>query len=201
MPHSSLEPDSRATLLRTAAAAIEAGLGTRAEKLPDIDRLPASLREPRASFVTLTIDGDLRGCCGTLEPARPLAHDVWRNAQASAFRDPRFPRLLAREWRRTRIEVSVLTPCERIEVTSEEMLLDSLVPGADGVLLAWRGMRATFLPKVWEQLDDPRVFLRHLKVKAGWAADFWASDVEAWRYRTEIMASERAALTDDEPGP
>jgi AmmeMemoRadiSam system protein A len=198
MPHSSLEPASRATLLRTAAEAIEAGLGTRTATPPDLELLPAALREPRASFVTLTVEGDLRGCCGTLEAARPLAHDVWRNAQASAFRDPRFPPLLAHEWRRTRIEVSVLTPCERIEVASEQALLRSLVPGSDGLVLAWRGMRATFLPKVWENLEDPRHFLRHLKLKAGWAADFWATDVEAWRYRTELMATEPPAPMKDE---
>lgn len=199
MPHSSLEPAARATLLRTAAEAIEAGLGTRTALPPDLEGLPAVLRETRASFVTLTIEGELRGCCGTLEPARPLAHDVWRNAQASAFRDPRFPPLLVREWRRTRIEVSVLTPCERIEVATEEMLLASLVPGRDGLVLAWRGVRATFLPKVWEQLEDPRDFLRRLKLKAGWTADFWAADVEAWRYRTELCAAEQPLLHEGEP--
>ena len=63
------------------------------------------LAQPRASFVTLTIEGELRGCCGTLEPVRPLLLDVWNNAQASAFRDPRFAPLtrarvaVGRAWR------------------------------------------------------------------------------------------------------
>lgn len=199
MQRSSLEAAARATLLRTAAQAIAAGLGECAASAPEVGRLPAVLREPRASFVTLTIEEELRGCCGTLEPARPLALDVWRNAQASAFRDPRFAPLAVHEWRRTRLEVSVLSPRERIEVASEEALLSELVPGRDGLVIAWRGMRATFLPKVWEHLEHPRDFLRHLKLKAGWAPDFWANDVEIWRYETEVMASATSALLAGEP--
>jgi len=175
--------------LRTAAAAIEAGLGRDGAAAPATRPLSSVLGAPRASFVTLTIAGALRGCCGTLEPARPLLLDVWHNAQASAFRDPRFPPLTVAEWHRSALEVSVLTPCERVVVASEQELLLRLVPGRDGLVLAWRGMRATFLPKVWEQLSDPREFLGHLKRKAGWPADFWAADLEVWRYETEIVAT------------
>jgi AmmeMemoRadiSam system protein A len=192
-PSSRLEPDARAALLRTAATAIEAGLGNVAASPPDVARLPRALDEPRASFVTLTIDHALRGCCGTLEPARPLLLDVWHNAQASAFRDPRFAPLSAAEWRRSRLEIAVLTPCERIVVADEQELLRTLVPGRDGLVLAWRGRRATFLPKVWEQVAGAQEFVARLKIKAGWAAGFWAADLEAWRYETEIMAVERPA--------
>jgi AMMECR1 domain-containing protein len=73
-------------------------------------------------------------------------------------------------------------------------LLSQLRPGEDGLVLAWRGTRATFLPKVWEQVGEPGEFLRHLKHKAGWREDFWAADVEVWRYTTETMAMERSAL-------
>jgi AmmeMemoRadiSam system protein A len=175
-------------LLRTAATAIEAGLGNTTTRPPDPAHAPRPLDEPRASFVTLTIEQALRGCCGTLEPARPLLLDVWHNAQASAFRDPRFPPLTAREWRRSHLEVSVLTPCERIVVADEQELLRTLVPGRDGLVLAWRGRRATFLPKVWEQVADAQEFVARLKHKAGWAAGFWAADMEAWRYETESVA-------------
>jgi hypothetical protein len=188
-----LEPRSRDLLLRTAAAAIESGLASSRQPLPDLQDLPGELRREQASFVTITIQGRLRGCCGTLEARQPLATDVWRNAQASAFRDPRFDPLQAWEWTRADLEVSVLSPLERVSVSSEFELLRQLRPGVDGLVLAWRGMRATFLPKVWEQLRDPREFLQHLKQKAGWQADFWAADVEVWRYGTEIMSMERPA--------
>jgi AmmeMemoRadiSam system protein A len=189
-----LEPDQQRAVLLTAATSIEARLGLVAAAPPEDTELHGALGEPRASFVTLTIEGQLRGCCGTLEPARPLLLDVWSNAQASAFRDPRFAPLTLREWQWSSLEVSLLTPSERVAVASEQQLLVELVPGRDGLVLEWRGMRATFLPKVWEQVAGPRDFLRRLKQKAGLDADFWAADVQVWRYETEVMAMERAAL-------
>lgn len=185
-----LEQVARRALLDAAATSIESGLGLVTADTPSLAQAPHPLGEPRASFVTLTIDGTLRGCCGTLEPVRPLLHDVWHNAQASAFHDPRFLPLTAREWREAHLEVSVLTPHERLAVASERELLLALVPGRDGIVLAWRGVRATFLPKVWDQVADPAEFLAHLKQKAGWAADFWAADLEVWRYETENMSRE-----------
>lgn len=174
--------------MRMAAAAIEVRLAKSGMREPAIEGLPVELLAKRASFVTLTIEGGLRGCCGTLEPTRALALDVWRNAQVSAFDDPRFAPLEAREWSRVDLEISVLSPLERLDVASEAELLRSLVPGAHGLLIAWRGTRATFLPKVWGHLREPPDFLGRLKEKAGWPADFWAADVEAWRYETESIA-------------
>mgnify|MGYP003408135884 FL=1 len=114
---------------------------------------------------------------------------MWNNARASAFRDPRFRPLDAAEWSRVDLEVSVLSPLEPVAVQSEADLLARLVPGEDGLVIAWRGSRATFLPKVWDQLRDPVEFLRHLKHKAGWSPDFWAQDVEVWRYFPESVAA------------
>lgn len=189
-----LDPSDQRAVLLTAATAIEARLGLVAAAPPEEAALRGALGDARASFVTLTIDGQLRGCCGTLEPARPLLLDVWSNAQASAFRDPRFAPLTAREWQWSSMEVSLLTPCEAVAIASEQQLLVELVPGRDGLVLEWRGMRATFLPKVWEHVAGPRDFLRRLKQKAGLDADFWAADVQVWRYETEVMSMERAAL-------
>jgi len=180
-------------VLRTAAAAIESQLGIVEATPPATADLRGALGEHRASFVTLTIDGALRGCCGTLEPSRPLLLDVWGNARASAFRDYRFPSLTTREWRMASLEVSLLTPCERVMVDSEQQLLAGLVRARDGLVLEWRGARATFLPKVWEQVAGPRDFLRRLKQKAGLDPDFWAADVRVWRYETEVVSAERQA--------
>ena len=188
-----LEPGSREMLLGTAASAIEARLAGTAGSLPPTAGLPEELLAERATFVTLTIEDELRGCCGTLEPRRALALDVWHNAQVSAFNDPRFPPLEFREWVRVDLEISVLSPLERMYVHGEAELLRQVVPGEDGLVIAWRGSRATFLPKVWNQIDDPRDFLRRLKIKAGWTAGFWDPDVEVWRYRTETMAVRRPA--------
>jgi AmmeMemoRadiSam system protein A len=191
MPSTRLELTAERALLDAAAASIESGLGLVTAGTPSLAQAPAPLGEPRASFVTLTIDSALRGCCGTLEPVRPLLHDVWHNAQASAFHDPRFLPLTVDEWRETDLEVSVLTPQERLAVTSERELLLALVPGRDGVVLSWRGVRATFLPKVWEQVADAGEFLARLKQKAGWPAGFWAADLEVWRYETQSVSRGR----------
>jgi AmmeMemoRadiSam system protein A len=192
-PSTRLDPAARFELLRTATSAIECGLGRVEVAPPEPAALAESLRRVRASFVTLTIEGDLRGCCGTLDPVRPLALDVWRNAQATAFRDPRFAPLTRTEWLRVDLEISVLSPREFMAVHSEAELLSRLVPGRDGLVLCWRGASATFLPKVWEQLNEPREFVRHLKLKAGWSAGFWSEEIEAWRYDTELVRQSRPA--------
>jgi uncharacterized protein len=194
-----LDPCARQAVLRTAATSIAAQFGLVEAAPPGTSELRGALGEPRASFVTLTTEGQLRGCCGTLTAARPLLLDVWSNARASAFRDPRFPPLTEREWWSSSMEVSLLTPCERVAVASEQQLLLELVPGRDGLVLEWSGMRATFLPKVWEHVTEPRDFLRRLKEKAGLPADFWAADVQVWRYETEVIAAERPAALESVP--
>lgn len=151
--------------------------------------LPATthprLDAPGATFVTLTLDGALRGCIGSLQAWRPLRTDVVENARASAFRDPRFPGLSAQEYPRVRVEVSLLGPAEPFPVDGEADAIARLRPGVDGVILAWRDRRATFLPQVWSQLPDPRTFLAHLRHKAGLRPDFWAPDLQLSRYRVD----------------
>ena len=184
-----LDETERHRLLETAVAAIERRLAQEALAPPDLTASSAALADSAASFVTLRTTAGLRGCCGTLEPRQPLLLDVWHNAQASAFTDPRFAPLEAREWPAvTDLEISVLGAFEPIEVGSEAELRRALVPGVDGLVLRWRGHRATFLPKVWEQMRDAREFVQHLKRKAGWAEDFWAADIEILRYQTTNLS-------------
>ena len=155
--------------------------------VPRFDTLPARLLEPGASFVTLKRSGELRGCRGLLEPIRPLAHDVWHNAWASAYDDPRFPPLGAGELSDLDIEVSLLSALERVLAETQERLLGSLEPGRHGVVLALGPRRATFLPQVWKSLPEPSRFLAELKSKAGIPQDYWSPDIEAWRYTTRSL--------------
>jgi len=143
------------------------------------------MAEPGASFVTLTRQGALRGCIGTLEAHRPLGLDVRENALAAAFRDPRFMPLARAEFDDIRVEVSVLSPTEALTVASEEHALETLRPHIDGVVLEYRHHRGTFLPQVWEQLPEPAEFLAHLKRKAGLPVDFWADAVRLSRYTVD----------------
>ena len=105
------------TLLALARNAIAAPLGqpAPAAEIPSMPELTA----PGATFVTLTQDGILRGCIGSLSAHRALADDVFANAQAAAFRDPRFPPLAVDELATTRIEVSLLDPSEPLPCTDE----------------------------------------------------------------------------------
>lgn len=137
---------------------------------------------PAATFVTLTKDGELRGCIGRLQASRPLAEDVAANAIAAAFDDPRFPPLLRDEFDAVRFEVSLLTPAEDFPVRDEADACARLRPGVDGVILSHGCRHATFLPQVWESLPKPERFLAELKKKAGLAPDFWAPDLLLLRY-------------------
>jgi len=182
------ERTARMQLLRLARSSIDHGL-VHGEQLPvDCDELPRVLRYPAATFTTLHIEGRLRGCCGTLDAVRPLAEDVVRSAFRAAFRDPRFDPVGKSELDAMRLEVSVLSPLEPIPVFNEADLLNSLTPGIDGLVIVADGASATFLPKVWEMLPDPRQFLAALKTKCGLADDYWSDRLEFKRYRTTCYA-------------
>ena len=149
------------------------------------------LDAPGAAFVTLTKEGHLRGCIGSLEAHRPLREDVEENARAAAFRDPRFPPLLHGELNEVRLEVSVLTPATPMTFSDEAEALRQLRPEVDGVILEYGWHRSTFLPQVWEQLPEPRQFLSQLKQKAGLSGDFWSRDLRLSRYAVEKFKEER----------
>jgi AmmeMemoRadiSam system protein A len=173
-----------AELLRLARSSIEYGLAHREPVPVRFDDLPPSLQEPRATFTTLRIKNELRGCCGTLEAAQPLAENVAYSAFQAAFRDPRFSPVGKYELDAIRLEVSVLSPLEPLPVTDEADLEERLTPGMDGLVIIADGHRATFLPKVWEMFPEPRQFLAALKVKCGLADDYWSERLEFQRYST-----------------
>lgn len=176
-----LAADQGETLLHLARAAIGKELGFRSHDLPRTDWL----EEPGATFVTLTLDGQLRGCIGTLEACRPLIDDVCQNAISSAFRDPRFPPLTKEEFADVLVEVSLLSKPQLISHRSEEEALAQLNPGRDGVIFEYGRFRSTYLPQVWAQLPDPKSFIANLKNKAGLPSDFWSDDVRLSHYTVQ----------------
>lgn len=184
-PEPSYSPEHRRLLLDLARSSIDSGLAGGAPAAIDSSGLAAPLCERRATFVTLRRHGELRGCVGSIEPSRSLAEDVSQNAFHSAFRDPRFPPLTAVELEGLAIHVSVLSPLEPVEVQGEAELQSALRPGVDGLVLRAGVHRATFLPAVWEQLDDPVDFLRELKRKARLPTEGWGPDYRVVRYTTE----------------
>jgi AmmeMemoRadiSam system protein A len=190
-PGSRLSEADRHDLLDLARGSIRHGLRHHQPLPVDIGALPSSLAVPRATFVTLEIHGNLRGCIGTLEAARPLAADVVVNAFSAAFRDRRFQPVSEDEVTGLEIHISVLTSPEPMCFSSENELLRQLRPGEDGLILEDGVHRGTFLPSVWEALPEPCDFLRHLKLKAGLPESHWSSDLRVQRYRAEVIRDER----------
>ncbi len=183
----SLNKEHQQRLLELAKNSIQHGLQTGRPLKINLADFPSELTEHRATFVTLQKHHQLRGCIGMLEAVRPLAEDIAENAFLAAFKDPRFPPLADDEFGELAIHLSILTPAEPVSFTSEQNLITQLQPGIDGLILEEGRRRGTFLPSVWEQLPEPEEFLRHLKQKAGLAADYWSENIRIYRYRTEMI--------------
>ena len=178
--------DEQKELLRAAREAIEHRVQGR--KLPPIQKtsLTENLSEQGASFVTLTIRGQLRGCIGALEAYQPLIDDVREHAVAAAFEDPRFPPLREDELNRIQIEVSRLTRPVPLEYKDADDLLSKLRPHVDGIIIKDGLRRATFLPQVWEKLPDPSDFMDNLCYKMGTAHHHWRNKhLDVFIYQVE----------------
>jgi hypothetical protein len=163
-------------------------------RLPQVDAatLAARLIEPKGCFVTLTENGELRGCIGHIFPQEPLYKAVIDTAQGAALYDGRFSPVRPEELSKIRVEVSVLTVPQPLDFKSPEDLLAKLQPHKDGVVLRIGARTATYLPQVWEQLPNKESFLSHLSEKAGCAPG-------AWRERdTEVLIYHVAAFKESE---
>ncbi len=170
--------DAGSVLLPLARAAIAAQLGTPLSAREDADWLHTTA----ASFVTLMQQNQLRGCIGTLEAHRTLIADVRANAVAAAFRDPRFKPLAKHEFDAVSVQISVLSAVARVSFRDEDDALAQIRPGIDGVIFEYGYHRSTFLPQVWEDFSESRLFFGHLKRKAGLPPDFWDPAVRLSRY-------------------
>jgi len=175
----------RDTLNEVAKQSILAGLKQHHPLVVTVSEYPEALQEKRASFVTLNIHHNLRGCIGTLNPYRALVDDIAHNAHAAAFSDPRFPALSEHEFSLLEYHLSVLSDTSSMQFDSEQDLISQIRPEIDGLILEDRGLRGTFLPSVWEQLPEPETFLNHLKQKAGLPGNYWSDTLQVSRYTVE----------------
>jgi len=184
MPLTELNNDDKKTLLDIAKKSIDFGIQNQLALPVKLNEFSEKLQQNAASFVTLTLNGNLRGCIGTLEAHQALVKDVSDHAYAAAFEDPRFPSLSKQELPKIEISISILTPAEAMNFSSEKDLLSQLEPGTDGLILEAGFKKATFLPAVWEQLKSPEEFLNHLKIKAGLNVTDWPDPISISRYQT-----------------
>jgi AmmeMemoRadiSam system protein A len=178
--------DHERELLRAVAfEAIEFGLAEHRELPVSPLHYPEALRMPTATFVTLRDDDELLGCVGTLRPCRPLVSDVARNAYHAGFSDPRFQPITAERLPQLDLHISVLSALEQLAVGSEEDLMAMVRIGIDGLVLEEGHRTATFLPAMWPRLGDAQTFIRLLKEKGGWAANYWSKTLSVYRYTVE----------------
>jgi|SRR5579859_1900957 len=160
-------------LLRLARQGLEAAVrGQAPPPLADEARTPA-LVQPGCSFVTLSEQGELRGCIGGLMAEEPLWRDVQRRAGQAGLHDYRFIPVQPAELPQIEIEVSVLSEPAPLDYATPDELLRRLRPHVDGVVLRQGLSRATFLPQVWESVPDPEQFLALLCQKLGVRPDAW----------------------------
>jgi len=186
----SLSQKQGQALVKLASITIMEKLGRK--MLPDqASRLSADLKdscfnEHCGTFVTLKIDGRLRGCIGSLTSNESILTGIRRNALNAAFRDPRFPPLTTDEFEHVDIEISILTKPQPLEYTDYSDLLSKLRVDIDGVIIRKGRAGSTFLPQVWKQLPQPDNFLSHLCAKAGLSADSWKNtNLEVLTYQVQ----------------
>ncbi|ABZ75523.1 AMMECR1 domain protein [Shewanella halifaxensis HAW-EB4] len=129
-------------------------------------------------FVTLTLDGELKGCIGHIESDRPITELLPALATSSAFNDRRFPPLVESQLNSLRIELSLLSEMQGVEVNEQAELQRYLKGNSLGLVLSEGDRRAVFLPQVWQQLPEPKEFIEALKAKGGWDRDYWSSNMK-----------------------
>lgn len=175
-PHGStpspiVAPDVRQSLLELARVALAVAVATDRANVSALeralDRVPGG-DELGAVFVTLTEDGDLRGCMGSLQPERSLRKAVVASAISAALDDPRFLPVASEELPAIHVDISVLGPSTPISDPS------TFQPGVDGVIVERSGQRGLLLPEVATEFSwgAPQMFAAVCR-KAGLPADAW----------------------------
>ena len=163
-----LTKEERAELHEIAKKAIKAKLTSGASVSGGVETASRRLKEPQGAFVTLYSKGELRGCIGQIVARMPLGEAVAAMAQEAAFRDPRFPPVRSEELDDLKIEISVLTPLQKIDST------DEIEVGKHGIVIVRGGSIGLLLPQVATEYKwDRNEFLEHCCLKAGLPGNAW----------------------------
>ncbi len=184
-----LGDEEKRELLRIARKSIESIVRGQTIRLPEISS--SGLREPRGAFVTLSEHGQLRGCIGYTEAVKPLAEVVSEVAAKAAVDDPRFPPVSEDELSEIELDISVLSPLERISD------LERIEVGTHGLLLENGYFRGLLLPQVATEYHwDRETFLENLARKAGLPPHGWKDKNSVLFTFTADVFSEREFKTE-----
>jgi AmmeMemoRadiSam system protein A len=180
-----LMEEERRILQHAARTAIECVLLER--ELPTYEPLPHTMHQPRGAFVTIHKSGKLRGCIGYIEAVKPLVQTVQEVAIKAAFEDPRFPPLEPDELDHVLLEISVLSPLERVEDVS------TIEVGKHGLVIELGGRRGLLLPQVATEFGwDAKMFLENAAVKAGLPPDAWKYPAaKVYKFSAEVFGEEK----------
>lgn len=164
-----MDPQNKKLLLNLARKTLETHFQNKKFYLTEI---PPEFQQKGGVFVTLHKERELRGCIGYIFPVKSIYEGVKENVLNAAFQDPRFYPLKKEELPELKIEISILTPPQKLAFLFPEELLKKLTK-KEGVILEKNSRQSTFLPQVWEQLPEKVGFLEHLSLKAGLSKDAW----------------------------
>jgi AmmeMemoRadiSam system protein A len=177
-----LSDEDKRELLRIARRSIECTV--RGLPLPVPNPTSDALRETRGAFVTLTEHGHLRGCIGYTEAMKPLADVVNEVAAKAAVEDPRFPPVSEEELNEIELDVSVLSPLQKVSDIS------TIEVGRHGLLLELGYFRGLLLPQVAVEYKwDREAFLENTSRKAGLPPDAWKErDAILYSFTAEVFS-------------
>lgn len=139
---------------------------------------------PASSLDKLEFDSSesLRGCVGQVGSGMSLPESIRESAVNAAVKDPRFPTLTVQELERVRIEISILSPFQKVQD------LEGVIIGKHGLLIQGGYRRGLLLPKVAPRLGwDRKSFLNGVCDKAGLPHGSWPEEAELYSFTAFII--------------
>jgi len=176
-----LTEEQKSTLLSLARQSLAAA--TRGAPLPRPEIADSALARPCGAFVTLKVHGRLRGCIGLVEAIKPLYQSVIEMARSAALDDPRFPPVTPDELPGIHIEISVMSPLERVKDVQREVEV-----GQHGLLIRKGFFSGLLLPQVPVEWNwDRDEFVQQTCLKAGLPPDAWREGAEIYRFSADVF--------------
>lgn len=186
-----LSRDQKIKLLKLARKTIYEKLFNDQSDSTNIDEFTDNIFKTKCgAFVTLHIKGALRGCIGYIEGIKSIPDTIIDMSQASAFRDPRFMPLSKSEYEKIDIEISVLSPIEKVKDISD------IIIGRDGLIISNSGRSGLLLPQVATENNwDLAHFLEHTCYKAGLPGDAWnRKDTVIEKFSAQVFGEKEMGL-------
>ena len=178
-----LTADQRHRLLDVARQSLRHAVGK--GPAPSLETDDPALTTPSGAFVTLKIEGQLRGCIGHIEAVQPLIETVNDMARAAALEDPRFQPVTGDDEPRIHIEISAMSPIEPVDD------LERIEVGRHGLVVEQGALRGLLLPQVAPEWGwDREEFLRHTCMKAGLPADAYEHGAKVFWFEAEVFGEE-----------